>query len=185
MTGLDTGSTWLRGNGKFELRPDPDALTVIALLKRRLPHAAGRQVVHHGKHPESAAVLGKRAFDVFYGTTSHGDGRFRYPLVVCAPEYLTGKGGQRAHDFLDWEFRKPGTRRALLQGDWKPVQHAVSKNGKPELHQIREDLAETNDLAARLPEGVAAMLRIMENRRKPSPVFPDKSLDRQQLTASP
>jgi arylsulfatase A len=34
MTGLDTGSTWLRGNGGFELRPDPEDLTVATLLQR-------------------------------------------------------------------------------------------------------------------------------------------------------
>ena len=34
MTGLDTGSTWLRGNGEFQLRPDPEDLTVATLLQR-------------------------------------------------------------------------------------------------------------------------------------------------------
>jgi arylsulfatase A len=98
---------------------------------------------------------------------------------------LTGNGGQRAHDFRYWECHEPGTRRALLRGGWKLVHHAVSKNGEPELYQIGKELAETSGLAAPHPDRVAAMPGIIEERRMPSPVFPDKSLDRQQLTASP
>ena len=70
-------------------------------------------------------------------------------------------------------------------GGWKLVHHAVSKNGEPELYQIGKELAETSGLAAPHPDRVAAMPGIIEERRMPSPVFPDKSLDRQQLTASP
>jgi arylsulfatase A-like enzyme len=91
---------------------------------------------------------------------------------------LTGKGGQRAHDFLYWEFHEQDTRRALRQGDWKLVQYDLAKNGKPELYHLGKDLAETKDLAAGEPERVAAMLKIMDARRKPSPIFPNKALDR-------
>ncbi len=91
---------------------------------------------------------------------------------------LTGKGGQRAHDFLYWEFHEKDTRRALRQGDWKLVQYDVAKNGKPELYHLGRDLAESKDLAPEEPERVAAMLKLMENRRKPSPIFPNKALDR-------
>jgi arylsulfatase A-like enzyme len=91
---------------------------------------------------------------------------------------LTGKGEQRAHDFLYWEFHESGTRRALRQGDWKLVQYDLEKNGKPELYHLGQDLGETKDLAAGEPERVAAMLKIMDERHKPSPIFPNKALDR-------
>ena len=373
MTGLDTGSTWLRGNGEFELRPDPEDLTVATLLQRAGYRTAmvGKSCVSgNTQNPEH--VLNK-GFDVFYGTTSHKDGHFRYPhfiydqglrvdlegnelhtgksydaelytaraeafiqetdgpfflllsypiphasvlgpegsvqggagmkhknghytevkdpaahyramvealdayvgrvlaalrekgvekdtLIVftsdngshfeggynpkmlessgplrggkrdlyeggirvpmiahwpggiakpgisdhasafwdflptaCelagvdAPEGLhgisyaptiTGKGEQLAHDFLYWEFHEQGTRRALRQGDWKLLQYNLDKQGKPELYDLRKDLAETKDLAAEEPERVAAMLKIMEGRHKPSPIFPNKALDR-------
>ena len=373
MTGLDTGSTWLRGNGEFELRPDPEDLTVATLLQRAGYRTAmvGKSCVSgNTQNPEH--VLNK-GFDVFYGTTSHKDGHFRYPhfiydqglrvdlegnelhtgksydaelytaraeafiqetdgpfflllsypiphasvlgpegsvqggagmkhknghytevkdpaahyramvealdayvgrvlaalrekgiekdtLIVftsdngshfeggynpkmlessgplrggkrdlheggirvpmiahwpsgiakpgisdhasafwdflptaCelagvdAPEGLhgisyaptiTGKGEQLAHDFLYWEFHEQGTRRALRQGDWKLLQYNLDKQGKPELYDLRKDLAETKDLAAEEPERVAAMLKIMEERHKPSPIFPNKTLDR-------
>ena len=49
--------------------------------------------------------------------------------------------------------------------------------GKPELYHLGQDLAETKDLAKQEPERVAAMLKIMEDRHKPSPIFPNKALD--------
>lgn len=373
MTGLDTGSTWLRGNGEFELRPDPEDLTVSTLLQRAGYRTAmvGKSTVA-GNTQNPKRVL-EKGFDVFYGTTDHRDGHFRYPhfvydqdkkveldgndlhtgkhydaelftvraerfidetkapfflllsypiphAAVLGPEgsvpggagmehskghytqvknpaahyramveamdgyvgrvlaalekkgvekdtliiftsdngshfeggynpemlnssgplrggkrdlyeggirvptiahwpavitrprtsghasafwdflptacelagieapaglhgisyapTLTGKGEQRTHDFLYWEFHEKGTRRALRQGDWKLVQYDVSKNGKPELYHLGKDLAETKDLAKEEPERVAAMLKMMEERRKPSPIFPNKALDR-------
>ena len=373
MTGLDTGSTWLRGNGEFELRPDPEDLTVATLLQR-----AGYRTAMVGKscvsgNTQNPQHVLQKGFDVFYGTTNHKDGHHRYPRFVYdqektvalegnqlhsgrsydaelytiraerfiretqdpfflllsypiphasvlgpegsvpggagkepgnahytpvndpaahyramvealdgyvgrvvtaleekgvardtlivftsdnGPHYeggfnpamfnsagplrggkrdlyeggirvptiahwpagiskpgvsdhvsafwdflptacdlagidapaglhgisyaptLTGKGGQRTHDFLYWEFHERDTRRALRQGDWKLVQYAMAKNGQPELYHLGRDLAETKDLAGQDPERVAAMLKIMNDHRKPSPIFPNKALDR-------
>lgn len=373
MTGLDTGSTWLRGNGEFELRPDPEDLTVATLLQRAGYRTAmvGKSCVS-GNTQNPRHVLNK-GFDVFYGTTSHKDGHYRYPLFVydqenkvelegnrlhsgdaydtelytvraerfiretegpfflllsypvphasvlgpegsvpggagmthtkghytqvkkpaahyramvealdgyvsrllaalkekgvtddtlivftsdngshfeggynpkmlnssgplrggkrdlyeggirvpmiahwpagitrpgtsdhasafwdflptacdlagvVAPEglhgisfapTLTGRGEQRAHDSLYWEFHEKATRRALRQGDWKLVQYDVLENGKPELYHLGKDLAETKDLAAQEPGRVAAMMKIMRERHTRSPIFPNKALDR-------
>ncbi len=373
LTGLDTGSTWLRGNGEFELRPDPEDLTVATLLQRAGYRTAmvGKSCVS-GNTQNPQQVLNK-GFHVFYGTTSHRDGHFRYPLfvydqdkkvelegnnlhsgtsydaelytaraerfiretedpfflllsypiphaavlgpegsvpdpIVKAPEKggytvvknpaahyramvealdgyvgrvlavleekgvardtlliftsdngshfeggynpamlnssgplrggkrdlyeggirvptiahwpagitkpgdsdhigafwdflptacelagieapaglhgisyaptLTSIGKQRAHDFLYWEFHEKGTRRALRQGNWKLTQYDVSKMGKPELYHLGNDLGETKNLAAQEPERVAAMLKLMEVHRKPSPIFPNQALDR-------
>jgi arylsulfatase A-like enzyme len=373
LTGLDTGSTRLRGNGEFELRPDPEDITVATLLQR-----AGYRTAMVGKscvsgNTQNPQRVIEKGFDVFYGTTSHKDGHHRYPrfiydqllkvelegnelhtgksydaelytgraeafigesegpfflllsypiphAAVLGPEgsvpggagmkhgkgnytqvkdpaahyramvealdgyvgrvmaaleekgvadntlviftsdngphfeggyhpdmfgssgplrggkrdlyeggirvptiarwpagiakpgdsghisafwdflptacelagieapaglhgisfapTLTGKGEQQAHDFLYWEFHEQNTRRALRQGDWKLVQYDLAKNGKPELYDLAKDLAETKDLAAEEPERVAAMLKIMDERRKPSPIFPNKALDR-------
>ncbi len=373
MTGLDTGTTWLRGNGEFELRPDPQDLTVATLLKRAGYRTAmvGKSCVS-GNTQNPQRVLDK-GFDVFYGTTSHQNGHFRYPkfiydqtqrvdlegnelhtgksydaelytkraetfirgtdgpfflmlsypiphAAVLGPEgsvpggagmthekgrytevknpkahyramveamdgyigrvmaslekkgvakntlviftsdngshfeggynprmlessgplrggkrdlyeggirvpmiaywpagiskpgssdhisafcdflptacelagleapagihgishvpVLTGKGGQRDHDFLYWEFHEAGTRRALRQGDWKLVQYAMEKNGKSELYHLGKDLGETQNLADQEPGRVAAMLKLLDGRRVPSPIFPNKALDR-------
>lgn len=372
MTGRDTGSTWLRGNGVFELRPDPEDLTVATLLKRAGYRTAmvGKSCVT-GNTQNPQRVLDK-GFDVFYGTTSHVDGHHRYPLFVydqttrvelsenalhtgkaydaelytaraerfiresdapfflllsypiphaavlapegavpggagmepgkahytpvkeparhyqamvealdsyvgriraqleqkgvardtlllftsdngshfeggynpkmlgssgplrggkrdlyeggirvpliahwpagimrpgtrdhvsafwdflptacalagvAAPEgingisylpTLTDKGEQRKHEFLYWEFHEIGTRRALLQGDWKLVQYNLAKKGQPMLFNLGRDLAETQDLADQEPGRVASMLKLMEGHRIPSPIFPNPALD--------
>ncbi len=372
MTGLDTGSTWLRGNGEFELRPDPEDLTVATLLKRAgyCTAMVGKSCVT-GNTQNPQRVLDK-GFDIFYGTTSHKDGHHRYPrfiydqtarveltgnalhtgnaydaelytaraerfidesaapfflllsypiphAAVLAPEgsvpggagmepgkahytpvkepavhyralvetldsyvgrllaalekkgvarntlllftsdngshfeggynpqmlnssgplrggkrdlyeggirvpliahwpagitrpgtsdhisafwdflptacalagvaapdgvhgisylpALTGKGEQRAHPFLYWEFHEQGTRRALRQGDWKLVQYDLKKNGKPMLFHLGRDLAETTDLADQEPGRVDAMLKLLDGRRTPSPIFPNPALD--------
>jgi arylsulfatase A-like enzyme len=91
---------------------------------------------------------------------------------------LTGRGQQKEHDFLYWEFHEQNTRRALRQGDWKLVQYDMNHDGKPMLYHLGRDLAETADLAAKEPERVAKMVEIMDRHREPSPVFPNPSLDR-------
>jgi hypothetical protein len=66
----------------------------------------------------------------------------------------------------------------LRQGDWKLVQYDFATNAKPMLFHLGRDLAETNDLAGQEPGRVAAMINLMDAHRKPSPVFPNKALDR-------
>ncbi len=373
MTGVDTGKTWLRGNGEFELRPDPADLTVATLLKR-----AGYRTAMIGKscvsgNTQNPKHVLEKGFDVFYGTTSHEDGHFRYPLfiynqdkkvelegnqlhsgksydaelytvraekfigetdghfflllsypiphaAVLGPEgsvaggagmkhtkghytevknpathyqamvetmdgyiarlltalekkgvardtliiftsdngshseggynpkmlhssgplrghkrdlyeggirvptiahwpagiskkgssdhicafwdfmptacevagidapkgingisylpTLTGKGEQRKHDYLYWEFHEQNTRRALRQGDWKLVHYDVAKNGKPELYNLANDLAETRNLADQETERVTAMVKLLDQHHQPSPIFPNPSLDK-------
>jgi arylsulfatase A len=373
MTGLDTGRTWLRGNGEFELRADPEDMTVAALMK-----GAGYTTAMIGKscvsgNTQNPKLVLEKGFDVFYGTTSHKDGHHRYPrfvydqaervnlegnhlhsgnmydaeiytqraerfireadapfflllsypiphAAVLGPEgsvpddagepppkggytkmkkprahykamveemdkyigrllaalqekgveedtliiftsdngphseggyepemfqsagplrgskrdlyeggirvpmiahwpkgitkpgvsdhvsafwdflptacelvgiespkdingisylpSLTGDGEQRVHDYLYWEFHERDTRRALRQGEWKLVQYNLNLNGKPMLFHLGRDLGETKDLAKDEPERVAAMLKLLDEHRTPSPNFPNKALDR-------
>jgi len=90
---------------------------------------------------------------------------------------LTGLGDQSTHEFLYWEFHELDGRRALRQGDWKLVQYNLNKAGKPMLFHLANDLGETKDLADQEPERVAAMLKRMDEHRRPSPIFPFKALD--------
>jgi arylsulfatase A-like enzyme len=60
---------------------------------------------------------------------------------------------------LYWEFHEQGKKVALREGDWKLV-HLV-QDDKTELYNLREDVGETNDLAAEHPERVQAMLATM------------------------
>ena len=82
LTGRDTGHVSLRGNGPLALRPDPLDLTVATLLR-----SAGYRTAMIGKscvtgNVQDPALVLSKGFDVFYGTTDHRDGHFRYPKFL-------------------------------------------------------------------------------------------------------
>ena len=82
MTGLDPGHVSVRGNGPVDLRPDPLDITVATLLR-----SAGYRTAMIGKscvtgNTQTPEVVLAKGFDVFYGTTDHRDGHFRYPKFV-------------------------------------------------------------------------------------------------------
>lgn len=79
LTGRDPGHVSIRGNGPFSLRPAPLDTTVATLLR-----SAGYRTAMIGKScvtgdVQTPEVVLAKGFDVFYGTTDHRDGHFRYP----------------------------------------------------------------------------------------------------------
>jgi arylsulfatase A-like enzyme len=86
---------------------------------------------------------------------------------------LTGRGVQKLHDYLYWEFHEGGGRLALRQGDWKIVRTDVlaKPDGPVQLFNLARDPAETTDLAAREPARARAMTELMRGARVDSPVF--------------
>ena len=80
---------------------------------------------------------------------------------------LTGKGRQRRHDHLYWEFHETdmlGVRR----GDWK----LVVQHGKPALYNLRQDPHEDHDLSAEHPALVRKLVRKIYEDHTDSPLFP-------------
>ena len=80
---------------------------------------------------------------------------------------LTGKGRQRQHDHLYWEFHETdmlGVRR----GDWK----LVVKRGKPSLYNLADDLHEDNDLSAQRPDLVRMLIEKIHEDHTDHPLFP-------------
>jgi arylsulfatase A-like enzyme len=80
MTGKDGGHAAIRGNGAFNL---PESETSVATLLKR----AGYHTALIGKscatgNTQEPEVLARHGFDLFYGTTDHKDGHFRYPKFV-------------------------------------------------------------------------------------------------------
>ncbi len=78
--------------------------------------------------------------------------------------------GQKAHDFLVWDFGGYGGQVAIREGNWKAVKRNLRKrpDAPLELYDLATDRGETNDVAAAHPE-IAARLekRLIEARSEP------------------
>ena len=82
---------------------------------------------------------------------------------------LLGKKDQRKHDYLYWEFGGRGGATAVLKGDWKGVRRNTRKNpdGPIELYNLKNDLAETTNLAENQKALVAEFNAILKREHVP------------------
>lgn len=87
---------------------------------------------------------------------------------------LTGKRGQKQHEYLYWEFHEQGGKIAVRMDNWKAVKRNVDKTpqGETELYDLSKDPGEENNVASAHPEIVKKMEEIMEEAHTPSEVFP-------------
>lgn len=82
---------------------------------------------------------------------------------------LLGRGTQKEHKGLYWEFHERGYKQAARVGDWK----AIKVNARPaELYNLAKDIGEANNLAKRHPEIVKRMEAYMKQSRTDSPQWP-------------
>lgn len=79
---------------------------------------------------------------------------------------LLGKGEQKEHEFLYWEFEETD-QVAVRMGDWK----MISKGGVISLYDLSHDLHEDNDVAAMHPDIVRKMVGIAIAQHTESPYF--------------
>jgi arylsulfatase len=92
---------------------------------------------------------------------------------------LLGRGEQRQHEFLYWEFPAYSGQQAVRLGNWKGVRRELNKGRlQIELYDLAADPGEQNDLAAARPEVVARIEAIMAREHVRSPQFPLRGVDR-------
>jgi arylsulfatase A-like enzyme len=85
---------------------------------------------------------------------------------------LLGKGKQRTHEFLYWEFHEGGSKQAVRMGDWKAVRNKI---GAPlELYDLKKDLSEEKNVAVSHPDVVARIETYLKTARTDSPLWPLK-----------
>jgi arylsulfatase A len=73
---------------------------------------------------------------------------------------------QKPHDYLYWEFFERGFDQAVRAGDWKGVRNGL---GEPlQLYNLKTDLGENDDVAAKNPEIVARLEAILKSARSDS-----------------
>ena len=94
--------------------------------------------------------------------------------ISMLPTLLGKPGEQREHKYLYWEFHEQGKRQAVRMGDWKGIRQNVAKNpnGPIELYNLKSDIGEKNNVAARHPEIVAKIEAYMKAARTPSEHWP-------------
>jgi arylsulfatase A-like enzyme len=83
---------------------------------------------------------------------------------------LLGRGKQRAHDALYWEFHAQGGSQAVRMGRWKGIRREVSKrpDAPIELYDLQVDETETRDVAVENPEIVRRIAGLMRTSRTPA-----------------
>lgn len=85
--------------------------------------------------------------------------------ISIAPTLL-GKGRQKKHDYLYWEFNETNML-GVRMGDWK----LVVKKGVCSLYDLKNDVHEDHDLAAKYPKIVKKMKDIIKKEHVDSPIF--------------
>lgn len=86
---------------------------------------------------------------------------------------LSGKGKQKQHDYLYWEFHEAGGKIAVRLGKWKGVRldYAKNPNASIKLFNLDKDISESNDLANKYPKIVKKIERIMNEAHTESKLF--------------
>jgi arylsulfatase A len=78
---------------------------------------------------------------------------------------------QKAHDFLYWEMPYGQKRSvAVRMGDWKAIR--PGPDARLELYNLRDDLSETTDVAAKHPEVLARINDILAREHTPERNYP-------------
>jgi arylsulfatase A-like enzyme len=77
---------------------------------------------------------------------------------------LLGRGVQRDHDLLYWEFHSKGSSQAVRMGRWKGVRNNAAKPGATiELYDLEQDPGETTNAAAAHPDVVRRIEAAMKD----------------------
>ncbi|QEF99080.1 Arylsulfatase [Stieleria maiorica] len=83
--------------------------------------------------------------------------------ISYLPTLLDKSADQRKHEYLYWASQEGDTTIGIRKGPWKLVRYRKDRDGQPDwrLYDLRNDLGETNDLAAKHPEQVEEILELV------------------------
>jgi arylsulfatase A-like enzyme len=93
---------------------------------------------------------------------------------------LTGKGRQKEHEYLYWEFYEQGSRQAVRFGNWKAIREPML-TGKVQLFDLSRDLREEKDLSKEKPRVVKKALRYMDEAHVNDPRWEIKPAGRNEI----
>jgi arylsulfatase A-like enzyme len=82
---------------------------------------------------------------------------------------LNGKKPVKEHEYFYWQFNEVGLKEALTKGDWKLIRFKQKDSAEHlELYNLKTDVAEKTNLAARNPAMVKALYVLLKNAKTPS-----------------
>ena len=90
--------------------------------------------------------------------------------ITFVPAITSDNLHQQKHSYLYWEFYERGSKQAVRMGDWKGVIQPLGSQSV-ELYDLRTDLGETTDVAAKHPKVVKQILAIARQAHVPSPLW--------------
>jgi uncharacterized sulfatase len=88
--------------------------------------------------------------------------------VSFAPTITGQPEEQKQHKYLYWEFYERGGKQAVRSGKWKAIRIPMF-DGKTELYDLSQDLAEANDIAGDRLDLVTKMEAMMDEAHTPHP----------------
>ncbi len=84
---------------------------------------------------------------------------------------LSGKGEQKKHEYLYWEFPAYGGQQAVRMGNWKGLRNNIFKGDlHVKLFNIEEDSLELNDVSVNHPEIIKKIETIFDREHIPSEI---------------
>jgi len=86
---------------------------------------------------------------------------------------LLGKGKQKEHEYLFWEFHEQGGKMAVRMGNWKAVKLNINKTPQSatELYDLSSDIGEIKNVASSNPDIIRRMEEIMKEAHQTSENF--------------
>lgn len=87
---------------------------------------------------------------------------------------LSGKKAAKEHKYFYWQFNEDGLKEAVTKDDWKLIRFRNKGTAeKLELYNLKSDIGEKNNIAAKNPETVKALYALMKQAKTPSenPLF--------------
>jgi arylsulfatase len=91
---------------------------------------------------------------------------------------LIGQGKQKPHEFLYWEFPSYGGQQAVIAGNWKAVRQNLAKGVvTTELYDLSKDESESTNVAAKHPDVLAKLEKLLKDQHTPNPDFPLPAID--------
>jgi arylsulfatase A-like enzyme len=89
---------------------------------------------------------------------------------------LLGKGEQKSHECLYWEFHEGGSKQAVRFSDWKAIK--FGPKGPIELFNLRADPGEQQNVARQHPDIVAKADKFIQTARTSSDRWPLKATEK-------